>query len=145
MTTQTKRIKNQRRTAQQRSADHRRTVEQLSELIADVYNAEQDGLLYCGAIRLAHRRTPWIQVAPGVMSLWWPYAESPHVVLFRDVPCSLRVRILDWTDDGFAMVSFRGKPNKVAGWVDDVFRHVYNCKVGYAVEVELNDLSSDAR
>ena len=111
-----------------------------------MYNAEQDGLLYCGAIRLArstHRHGS--RSAPGVMSLWWPYAESPHVVLFRDVPCSLRVRILDWTDDGFAMVSFRGKPNKVAGWIDNVFRHVYNCKVGYAVEVELSDLSSESR
>ena len=134
-----------RRTPEQRHKDHKRTVEKLHDLVGDVHSAEQDGLLHCGAIRLANRRIPWIHLSPGIMSLWWPYAESPHVVLFRDVPCKLKVRILDWTDDGFAIVSYRRQhPAKVAAWIDAVFQRVYNCKVGYDIDFEVDDLMNPA-
>lgn len=123
-------------------ADHKTTIDRLTDVVAAVRNAEQDGLLYSGSVRLANRRIPWLQVGPGVMALWWPYAESPHVVLFRDVPCTLKVRIVDWTEDDFAIISYRGQPVRVAEWIDNVFRRVYNCKPGYAVDSELSDLTT---
>ena len=114
----------------------------MCNVVTDVHNAGQDGLLYCGSIRLATRRTPWVQVIPGAMSLWWPYAESPHVVLFRDLPCSLRVRIVDWADEGFVLLSYSGEPPVVGAWLDEVFRGIYNCKIGYSVDTAIDDFAS---
>ena len=131
-----------RRTADQRKADHRSTLDHLTTVVASVRNAEQDGLLYSGSIRLANRRIPWLQVGPGVMALWWPYTESPHVVLLRDVPCTLKIQIVDWTDDDVVLISYRGRPVRVAQWINNVFRRVYNCKPGYTIESELSDLTA---
>ena len=141
MSTQINKAKTSRR-AQQREQAHRRSIAQLRDLVADVYNAEQDGLLYCGSVHLANRRTPWMQLTPGMLALWWPYSESPHVVLFRDVPCTLRVRVRDWSDEGgFALISYAGEPTAVAAWLDLVIQNVYNCKPGYTVDCELQDLA----
>lgn len=143
MSTQTKK-KATRRNAQRRHADHRQTVEILSNVVADVQNAEQDGLLYCGSIRLANRRTPWLQITPTAMALWWPYPEAPHVVLIRDVPCKIPVRILEWSDD-FVMIGYEGEPPAVAEWIDHLFRNVFNSKVGYSVDADLAELPPVSR
>ena len=124
-----------------KKVQHRATLTRLRAAVGDVLNAQQDGLLYGGTIRLSRRGTPWVQVAPSVMTLWWPYAESPHVVLFRDVPCTLNIRILDWCDDSFALVTYDGDAEAVARWIDQVFRNVYNRKLGYSIDTEITDLA----
>lgn len=99
----------------------------------------------CASFQVAGQETPWIQVIPGVLNLWWPHDEKPAGQIEQAGGEGLTgLQLTDWNSGTFAMFEFNeASPEEQAAFIDRLFRTFYGCSPGYELNVEIFATSNE--
>ena len=110
----------------------------IAAAIEEIEDDDSDDTL-CASFHIAGRETPWIQVIPGTLNLWWPSNENPAGHVQRSGVAILPgLTLVDWNAGTFAMFEFdEAPPEEQAVVVDQLFRNLYECPDGYELTVEI--------
>lgn len=119
-------------------------VAQITAAIREI-EAEDSEETLCASFGIAGQETPWIQVIPGILNLWWPHAQEPASQV-EDVAASALpgLQLTDWNAGTFAMYEFdAAPPDEQAAVVDQLFRKLYGCAEDYELTVEIYAVNDD--
>jgi hypothetical protein len=116
-------------------------TDSVTTIASAINEIEQDesGETLCASFRVAGQETPWIQVIPGGLNLWWPHEEKPAGQVEQAGAAPLPgLRLADWAPGTFALFEFdEAPPEGQAVFVDELFQNLYGCPEVYELEVEI--------
>lgn len=120
-------------------------VAEIREVLVESLGDESEDVL-CASFRVASAETPWVQVIPGCLNVFWPWSDDEPLARLLDAVPGLRdgVEVGDFEHGTFATFEIdEESPDRWAEIVDACFRHLHGCPEGNDLEVEVYPLQDD--